>query len=113
VGSGEHDLSASQDAFAVLDQIVSVRIRRGLTTVVDTLGLEPSRRRGYLDQARQAGLSAVAVLFGLQPALVRERNRLRDRPVPAAVLDSQLRRMAAVVEEVRAELWDLVLDGSA
>jgi alkanesulfonate monooxygenase SsuD/methylene tetrahydromethanopterin reductase-like flavin-dependent oxidoreductase (luciferase family)/predicted kinase len=113
VGSGEHDLAASQDAFAVLDQIVAVRIRRGLTTVVDTLGLDPSRRQGYLHQARQAALPAVAVLFGVQPQLSRERNRSRERPVPASVLDSQLRRMAAVVTEVDAESWDLVLDGTA
>jgi predicted kinase len=39
VGSGEHDLEASTDAFAVLDQIVAARTRRGLTTLVDTLGL--------------------------------------------------------------------------
>jgi alkanesulfonate monooxygenase SsuD/methylene tetrahydromethanopterin reductase-like flavin-dependent oxidoreductase (luciferase family)/predicted kinase len=113
VGSGEHDLAASQDAFMVLDQIVAVRIRRGLTTVVDTLGLEPSRRQNYLHQARQAGLPAVAVLFGLQPQLCRDRNRSRERPVPAPVLDSQLRRMAAVVGEVDAEPWGLVLDGAA
>jgi alkanesulfonate monooxygenase SsuD/methylene tetrahydromethanopterin reductase-like flavin-dependent oxidoreductase (luciferase family)/predicted kinase len=113
VGSGEHDLSASQDAFALLDQIVSVRVRRGLTTVVDTLGLDPSRRRGYLDRARQEGLPAVAVLFGLQPQLCRERNRSRERPVPAAVLDSQLHRMAAVVAEVDVEAWDLVIDETA
>ena len=55
VGSGEHDLDASADAFALLDQIVAARLRRGLTTVIDTLGLEPARRRGYLDLARAAG----------------------------------------------------------
>ena len=45
VGSGEHDLDASEDAFALLDQIVAARLKRGLTTVVDTLGLDPARRR--------------------------------------------------------------------
>jgi AAA domain len=43
VGSGEHDLDASDDAFALLDQIVAARLRRGLTAVVDTLGLDPAR----------------------------------------------------------------------
>jgi AAA domain len=32
VGSGEHDLDASADAFALLDQIVAARLRRGLST---------------------------------------------------------------------------------
>ena len=53
VGSGEHDLDASADAFALLDQIVAARVGRGLTTVIDTLGLEPARRRGYPRLARR------------------------------------------------------------
>src|SRR5437016_3658008 len=64
VGSGEHDLDASADAFALLDQIVAARLRRGLNTVVDTLGMDPERRRAHAALARQAGLPAVAVVFG-------------------------------------------------
>jgi alkanesulfonate monooxygenase SsuD/methylene tetrahydromethanopterin reductase-like flavin-dependent oxidoreductase (luciferase family)/predicted kinase len=108
VGSGEHDLDASEDAFALLDQIVAARLKRGLTTVVDTLGLDPLRRRARLDQARQAGLPAVAVLFDTEPAVCRRRNAERDRSVPAAVLDSQLRRMPDAAREIGAEGWDLV-----
>ncbi len=55
VGTGPHDLDASTDAFAVLDQIVAARIRRGLTTVIDTLGLETTRRTSSLLAARSAG----------------------------------------------------------
>jgi alkanesulfonate monooxygenase SsuD/methylene tetrahydromethanopterin reductase-like flavin-dependent oxidoreductase (luciferase family)/predicted kinase len=109
VGSGEHDLDASADAFALLDHIVAARLRRGLTTVVDTLGLDPERRRGQRELARQAGLPAVAVLFDTDPALCRSRNAARDRSVPAAVLDGQLRRMPAVAGELGAEGWDLVV----
>src|SRR5215467_7585093 len=78
VGSGEHDLDASVDAFALLDQIVAARARRRLTTVVDTLGLDPARRRAQLDLAREAGLPGVAVLFGTDPAVCRRRNSERD-----------------------------------
>src|SRR5260370_26818733 len=60
VGSGEHDLDASADAFALLDQIVAARLRRGLTAVVDTLGLDPARRRGYLELARGSGMLSAA-----------------------------------------------------
>jgi hypothetical protein len=63
VGSGERDLDASADAFSLLDQIAAARTGRGLATVLDTLGLDPDRRRGYLDLARRAGLPAVAVLW--------------------------------------------------
>ena len=93
VGSGEHDLDASADAFALLDQIVAARLRRGLTAVVDTLGLDPARRRGYLELARSSGMPAVAVLLGTDPAQCRRRNRARDQAVPAPVLEAQLRRI--------------------
>ena len=107
-GSGEHDLDASEDAFALLDQIVAARLKRGLTTVVDTLGLDPVRRRAQLAQARQAGLPAVAVLLRTDPGVCRRRNARRDRPVPAAVLDAQLRRVPVAAGELETEGWDLV-----
>ncbi|HXB49825.1 MAG TPA: LLM class flavin-dependent oxidoreductase [Streptosporangiaceae bacterium] len=113
VGSGEHDQEASADAFALLDQIVAARVRRHLTTVVDTLGLDASRRRTWRELARQAGLPAVAVLFDTEPALCRQRNRSRSRSVPAAVLDAQLRRLPDVAAQLASEGWDAVVSPSA
>jgi alkanesulfonate monooxygenase SsuD/methylene tetrahydromethanopterin reductase-like flavin-dependent oxidoreductase (luciferase family)/predicted kinase len=109
VGSGEHDLDASADAFALLDLIVAARLRRGLTAVVDTLGLDPARRRSYLGLARRSGMPAVAVLVDTDPAECRRRNRARDQPVPAPALEGQLRRMRAAVAEIGGEGWDLVM----
>ena len=45
VGSGEDDISASEDAFGLLDTIVERRLGRRVTTVIDTLGLDASKRR--------------------------------------------------------------------
>ncbi|RIQ20300.1 luciferase, partial [Jiangella rhizosphaerae] len=90
VGSGRHDLDATDDAFALLDRIVAARAGRGLTVVVDTLGLDAERRRGYLAVARDAGLPAVAVRFDTPAELCRTRNAARDRPVPAPALAGQL-----------------------
>jgi alkanesulfonate monooxygenase SsuD/methylene tetrahydromethanopterin reductase-like flavin-dependent oxidoreductase (luciferase family)/predicted kinase len=109
VGSGEHDLGASDEAFALLDQIVAARTGRRLTTVVDTLGLSPDRRLGYLDLARRARLPAVAVLFDTDAAVCRERNRSRDRSVPAAVLDAQLGRVRETAGQLETEGWDVVV----
>ena len=108
VGSGEHDLAASADAFALLDHIVAARLGRGLTAVVDTLGLDPARRLGYLALARSRGMPAAAVLVDTDPVECRRRNRARDQPVPAPVLEGQLRRMRAAAAEIPGEGWDLV-----
>ena len=63
VGSGTGDLEASEDAFRLLDQILEGRCRRGLTVVLDTLGLDPVRRAHWAAVARAAGLPTVAVVF--------------------------------------------------
>jgi alkanesulfonate monooxygenase SsuD/methylene tetrahydromethanopterin reductase-like flavin-dependent oxidoreductase (luciferase family) len=49
------------------------------------------------------------VLCDADPALCRQRNRSRDLPVPAPVLDSQLRRMPTAAAQVADEGWDMVL----
>ncbi|HEY7717575.1 MAG TPA: ATP-binding protein, partial [Pedococcus sp.] len=109
LGSGPADLDASADAFAVLDLVVAARVRRGLTVVVDTLGLDAARRAGWLALARASGLPAVAVVLEADPATCRRRNAGRDRPVPARVLDTQLRQAATVADELAAEGWDHVV----
>ena len=108
VGTGEGDLDASRDAFAVLDLVIAARLRRRLPTVIDTLGLDPERRRGYLAAARNAGMPAVAVLFETDAALCRARNRERDRPVPGPALAAQLRKARAASDELETEGWDRV-----
>jgi len=107
VGSGTADLDASEDAFRLLDQIVAGRARRGLTVVVDTLGLDPERRASWAALAHPSGLPLVAVVFDTPPALCRARNAARGRPVPAAVLGGQLRRMRDIGAELEAEGWDV------
>jgi alkanesulfonate monooxygenase SsuD/methylene tetrahydromethanopterin reductase-like flavin-dependent oxidoreductase (luciferase family)/predicted kinase len=109
VGSGRHDLDASREAFALLDLIVAGRVRRGLTTVVDTLGLDAARRGELLAVARSHRLPAVAVAFDTPAEHCRRRNGLRDRPVPARVLADQLRGARAAADALDAEGWDRVL----
>ncbi|WP_235547371.1 MULTISPECIES: LLM class flavin-dependent oxidoreductase [unclassified Nocardioides] len=108
VGSGPHDLDASGDAFDLLERIVAARVGRGLTTVVDTLGLDDARRTAWLGLARAAGLPAVVVLLTTPPELCRERNRARDRPVPAQVIAGQIRKAGAIGTALDLEGWDEV-----
>ena len=103
VGAGERDQRASRDAFELLDLIVGKRLRRGLTTVVDTTGLEPKRRAAWRALAEQAGVPAYAVVLDTPEKVVRERNRARGTPVPAKVVAAQLREAASVAEALAGE----------
>jgi F420-dependent oxidoreductase-like protein len=102
VGHGTDDLDATADAFAMADTIVEHRLGRRLTTVIDTLGLDDDRRRGYRDVADRHGVPCVAVAFDVDARTCRARNRERTRPLPADVLTAQLQRW----KEVRSALDD-------
>src|SRR3954468_20701303 len=86
VGLGGRAQGASRDAFEVLDLIVAKRLRRRLTTVVDSTGLEAKRRAAWVAEARRHGVPAYAVVLDTPEREVRARNRARDTPVPANVV---------------------------
>jgi F420-dependent oxidoreductase-like protein len=102
VGTGEHDQRASKDAFDVLDVVVERRLKRGLTTVVDSLGTDAKRRQRWIRAAAAAGRPCVAVVFDTDAATCRARNRARPRSIPGNVMASMLARWP----EVRAALAD-------
>jgi F420-dependent oxidoreductase-like protein len=103
VGEGPHDQRAGADAFALLDEVVDRRLRRGLLTVVDSLALDDERRRHYRDAAERHGVPCYAITFDTDPATCRARNRDRDRPVPSKVLSAQLRSWAQVRDVISDE----------
>ena len=95
-GSGPDDQTAGTEAFALLDSLVTLRLAKGLTTVVDTTGLDENRRAAYRQAATDAGLPCVAVGFDTDAAICRDRNAARPHPVPKTVLDKQLREWRKV-----------------
>ncbi|MET0741382.1 MAG: LLM class flavin-dependent oxidoreductase [Candidatus Nanopelagicales bacterium] len=109
VGESEHDLAASADAFDLLDRIVAARMGRRLTTVVDTLGLEPDRRRHWMSLAHRRRVPTVAVVFDTPAAECRRRNAARDHRVPAGVLAHQQRNFAEQRALLEDEGYDEVL----
>jgi alkanesulfonate monooxygenase SsuD/methylene tetrahydromethanopterin reductase-like flavin-dependent oxidoreductase (luciferase family)/predicted kinase len=114
VGAGEDDIAASADAFALLEVVVRQRIRRGLTTVVDTLGMDKERRLGWLGLAREVGMACVAVGFDTPAEECRRRNREREaKRIPADVLTSQLRAWKVAKQELASEGYDQVLEPTA
>jgi F420-dependent oxidoreductase-like protein len=109
VGAGEDDVTASTDAFALLEEIVRLRVGRRLTTVVDTLGLDSSRRAAWLALARSQGMACVAVAFDTPAAECRARNRARAKRIPVDVLAGQLRSWPDVRDRLGDEGFDQVL----
>jgi F420-dependent oxidoreductase-like protein len=103
VGAGERDQRASRDAFEVLELIVDKRLRRRLTTVIDSTGLEPARRRAWRELAERRGVPVHAVVFDPPAAEVRARNRARGDPVPSKVVTAQLRESEGVLDRLAAE----------
>ena len=110
VGEGEDDLAASDDAFAVLDQIVEHRLRRRLTTVIDTLGLDPARRTAWRDLARRHDVATVCVAFAGTVAACRARNRAAGKRVPERVLSGQVAQFRSQREHLAGEGWDVLLE---
>lgn len=108
VGEHELDLAATDDAFEIMDRVLAMRMARELTTVLDTTGLDPARRRQYLDVARRFDVTAVAVRFTTSAAECKRRNRARSNPVPVKALDSMIKLARGVDLEV--EGWDDVLE---
>jgi predicted kinase len=103
VGTGERDQRASRDAFEVLDLIVAKRLRRRLTTVIDSTGLEERRRDAWRSLAERHGIPAYAVVFDTPASVVRERNRALAAPVPSKVVTGQLRQSEGIVARLAGE----------
>ena len=106
VGRGRHDLRATKDAMEVLELIVAKRLRRGLTTVIDSTALEPAVRAGYRRLAATAGVPCHAVAVDTPERETRARNRGRPEAVPSAVVTSQLRSFAAALDALPDDGFD-------
>lgn len=103
VGAGEDDQAASTAAFEILDRIVEERMRRGLTTVIDTTGLDSATRARWVAMGGDAGVPVHAVLFDTDPGLCEQRNEASPRPIPKNVLRKQFSRFRKVQDEITKE----------
>jgi F420-dependent oxidoreductase-like protein len=99
VGLGEHDQRAGTDAFDVLDLVIERRMARGLVTVIDSLALDPDKRRRWREAAASHKVPVHAVVFDTPAATCRARNKARGEPVPSKVVTSQLKSFAEQQEQ--------------
>jgi F420-dependent oxidoreductase-like protein len=108
VGAGEDDQTASPAAFALLEQIVTARLGRRLTTVIDTLGYDQEGRRRWVGLAHGAGLPAFAIVFEAPATEVERRNQERKRPIPKTALTRQLSRFKKVQKDLGDDGFDQI-----
>lgn len=110
VGIDEQDQRAGTAAFAILELIVTERIARRLTTVIDTLGYDADNRTRWIALARAGGMPAYAVTFPTPGEECLRGNAGRERPLPIAVMRKQISHFAEAVAEVAFEGYDGVLE---
>src|SRR4051794_7965523 len=77
VSDDENCQDATNEAFAVLHHVASVRLARGLLTVVDATNVQEEARRPLVQLARDHDVLPVAVVLKLADELCHERNRGR------------------------------------
>jgi F420-dependent oxidoreductase-like protein len=112
VGTSEKDQRAGTAAFEVLDLIVDHRLRRRLTTVVDSTALEAGRRRSYVERAHRHKIPVVAAVFDVPEREVRRRNRQRPDAIPSAALTAQLRNFGTALAQIASEGFDAVVSAA-
>jgi alkanesulfonate monooxygenase SsuD/methylene tetrahydromethanopterin reductase-like flavin-dependent oxidoreductase (luciferase family)/predicted kinase len=96
VGEGEADQRANRDMFALFDDVLAARVKRKLTTVVDSTALDADRRAIYVNLARRFGVPITAIVFRATLATCLDRNSRRDRHVPTDVVRAQVQASLAV-----------------
>lgn len=90
VSDDENDQTATGDAFALLKYMVSLRLKRGLLTVVDATNVQPEARKGYIQLAREFHCLPVAIVLDLPEKLLKERTANRtDRNFGSHVIPMQ------------------------
>src|SRR5256885_13740543 len=77
VSDDENSLDATTDAFAVLHHVASVRLARGLLTVVDATNVQEEARRPLVQLAREHDVLPVAVGLKLPEDVGPGRKRRR------------------------------------
>ncbi len=110
VGVDEADLQASGVAFQLLETIVTERVNRNLTTVIDTLGFDRERRASWIAQAHSNDIPIYAVTFSTPAEICLERNSEKPRPLTQAILRKQVKRLGEVEGELIDEGFDSILE---
>jgi protein phosphatase len=105
----ESNQAATDDAFEVLHLILSKRLNRRHTTVIDATNVQTSSRERLTTFARQANIPLVAIVFSLPQEILQARNLSRThRQVKSEVIQQQLATMAESIGGLYSEGFESI-----
>ena len=104
VSNDEGEMTATDDAFAVLHFIAGRRLGRGLLTVVDATNVQKPARAPLVALAREHHALPVAIVLDLPERVCQERNRARaDREFGPHVVRNQVRQLRQSLHGLQKE----------
>jgi protein phosphatase len=100
VSDDEGDQEATDDAFAILHSVLEKRLRRGRLCVVDATNLQAKHRAILMKASRSHKRPALAIVFDTpEDVCVTRADRRKGRPVSAAVIHEQAKKLAEQTDE--------------
>ena len=110
VSDDETDQSATQDAFALLNFIVSKRLARRKLTVVDATNVQSEARAQLLTLAKEYHALTVAIVLDIPDSVCIERNVQRpERPFGVRVVTRQIRDLRRSLRRLDREGFQRVV----
>lgn len=104
VSDDPNDQRATADAFALLNTIVGIRLRRGLLTVVDATNVQRGAREELVRVAKDNNVLTTAIVLDVPEAVAVERNRGRpDRNFGDHVIRRQRRDLKGSLKRLQRE----------
>ncbi|MGH2442659.1 MAG: polynucleotide kinase-phosphatase, partial [Chloroflexota bacterium] len=104
VSNDENNMSATADAFEVLNFIAGKRLERGLLTVIDATSVKPEDRRPLVNLARSYHVLPVAIVLNMSERLCQDRNRDRtNRDFGPHVLRNQSQSLRRSLKSLKRE----------
>ena len=104
VSNDEGSMEASEDAFALLNYLVGIRLKRGLLTVVDATNVQAYARKQLIALAREHHVLCVAIVLNLPIEVCEARNANRaDRNFGKHVIRQHQHQLKKSLRRLRKE----------
>jgi protein phosphatase len=104
VSNDENNLAATNDAFELLNFIISKRLKNGLLTVVDATNVQPESRKKLIALARAYHTLPVAIVLDMPQSICVNRNKARiDRNLSGYVIRQQQQQLKRSIKKLKRE----------